>query len=117
MAHLPVFRADGFAAIERALQLRRMLGMYGREHFLLAQVSVGEIFDLGREPEVRIGIECVRIGAAATDAHPAGSAPKAAASAGAPAKSRQSSNAVGQYVCRFTAQLARPRIVHPKDRK
>src|SRR6202035_2425940 len=107
MAHLPVFRANCFASVVRALRLGRMLGVHRREHLLLAKEPVVEIFNLGREPEIRIRIERVRVSAASAPAHPTGSAGEAAATAGAPTESRQRPNTVREHVRRFTPQLAR----------
>src|ERR1700691_4395344 len=107
MPHLPVFRANCFAAIVGALHLRRMLGVHRREHLLLAQEPVVEIFNLRREAEIRIGIEGVRVSARAA----ASSTPAATESASsAPAKSRQVPNTVREHIGRFTTQFARLRI-------
>src|SRR5713101_1618160 len=62
MAHLPRLGACGGAAVSRALQLRRMLGVCDSEHLALTEKLVIVLLGLGVEARVMIGVPGLRAG-------------------------------------------------------
>src|SRR5208282_1139950 len=83
--------------------------MNRREHLLLTQKSVVEVFDLRRETKIRVRIERVRISCgSAGSSHPA-----AEAAAAADAECRQRADAVREHRSRFSMELAGLRTEHP----